>query len=503
MTGTIAIGQSAIQMNDLTVSRWDEPMARLRVLGRWFAGFAGLGFLTFYGVAFQVHLMTMGFLYLLVVVAVATLSGFWPATLTSLAAMACLDYYFTPPIFTFNIDDPQDWVSMGTFVLTALVISRLSARERRSAEDAAIHRLEMEKLYELSRNSLLLDMRQEPGPQLVVLIQRIFGTHAIAVFDMVLGRQDRAGDWNADEEDIAKECYLRGTAKDDAQSHTAERVLLAGSTPVGALVVRGDLSSLLIDALATLAAIAIDRHQWIEKEERAENASKGEQLRAAVMDALAHELKTPLTAVQTASSGLLALGELTDSQRDLVMLIDGEAVRLNKLCTRLLQTAKLEAKRAGLNTESVNVQNLVFDVLAAHPEKSERARVQVVMEDPGLAVNVDRALLEMILAQYIDNARKYSTPNTPIEIATRKNRSEVLISVHNFGSTIRIEDRERIFDRFYRSPDLKDSVPGTGIGLSVVRKAAEAHHGHVWAISDEKEGTTFFLSLPADARRTL
>ena len=498
-----AIGQSAIQMKDLTVSRWDAPMARLRILGQWVAGLAGLGLLTFCGIAFQVHLTTMAFLYLLVVVAVATLGGFWPATLTSLMAVACLDYYFTPPIFTFNIDDPQDWVSLGTFVGTALIISKLSAGERRSAGDAAIQRLEMEKLYELSRNSLLLDMKQVPGPQLVVLIQRIFGTQAVAIFDMVAGRQDRAGEWNAGDEDIAKECYLRGAQKDDSQSHTAERVLLAGSTPVGALVVRGSLSSLLIDALATLAAIAIDRHQWIEKEERAENASKGEQLRAAVMDALAHELKTPLTAVQTASSGLLALGELTDSQRDLVMLIDGEAVRLNKLCTRLLQTAKIEAKRTGLNTESVNVQNLVFEVLAAHPEKSERARVKVVMEDPGLAVNVDRALLEMILAQYIDNARKYSTPNTPIEIATRKNRSEVLISVHNFGSTIRIEDRERIFDRFYRSPDLKDSVPGTGIGLSVVRKAAEAHHGHVWAISDEKEGTTFFLSLPADARRTL
>ena len=498
-----AIGQSAIQMKDLTVSRWDAPMARLRILGQWVAGLAGLGLLTFCGIAFQVHLTTMAFLYLLVVVAVATLCGFWPATLTSLAAMACLDYYFTPPIFTFNIDDPQDWVALGTFVVTALIISRLSARERRSAGDAAVQKLEMEKLYELSRNSLLLDMRQEPSPQLVILIQRIFGTQAIAIFDMALGRQDRAGEWNVGEEDIAKECFLRGAAKDDSQSHTAERVLLAGSTPVGALVVRGSLSSLLIDALATLAAIAIDRHQWIEKEERAENASKGEQLRAAVMDALAHELKTPLTAVQTASSGLLALGELTDSQRDLVTLIDGEAVRLNKLCTRLLQAAKLEAKKVGLNTESVNVQNLVLDVLAAHPDKSERPRVQVVMEDPGLAVNVDRALLEMILAQYIDNARKYSTPNTPIEIATRKNRSEVLISVHNFGSRIRIEDRERIFDRFYRSPDLKDSVPGTGIGLSVVRKAAEAHHGHVWAISDEKEGTTFFLSLPADARRTL
>jgi two-component system sensor histidine kinase KdpD len=75
--------------------------------------------------------------------------------------------------------------------------------------------------------------------------------------------------------------------------------------------------------------------------------------------------------------------------------------------------------------------------------------------------------------------------------------------VHNVGSTIRIEDRERIFERFYRSPELKDAVHGTGIGLSVVRNAAEAHHGHVWVISDYKEGTTFFLSLPMKARRTI
>jgi signal transduction histidine kinase len=77
----------------------------------------------------------------------------------------------------------------------------------------------------------------------------------------------------------------------------------------------------------------------------------------------------------------------------------------------------------------------------------------------------------------------------------------VVISVHNFGSTVRIEDRDRIFDRFYRAPEVKDSIPGTGIGLSVVRKAAEALHGHVWVISDEKDGTTFFVSLPGGVRR--
>jgi two-component system, OmpR family, sensor histidine kinase KdpD len=168
-----------------------------------------------------------------------------------------------------------------------------------------------------------------------------------------------------------------------------------------------------------------------------------------------------------------------------------------------LQTAKLEAGKVGLERESVNVKKLVFEVLAAQAAQDERDRMQVVMEDPDLTVRVDRELLSMILAQYLDNARKYSTPHTPIEIATRKSRTEVLISVHNFGSTIRIEDRERIFDRFYRAPDLKDKASGTGIGLSVVRKAAEANHGHVWAISDEKEGTTFFLSLPTEPRRAL
>jgi two-component system sensor histidine kinase KdpD len=123
------------------------------------------------------------------------------------------------------------------------------------------------------------------------------------------------------------------------------------------------------------------------------------------------------------------------------------------------------------------------------------------VEDSALSVSVDRELVALILTQYIDNARKYSEQNTPITIGARMSRTELVISVHNVGSTIRIEDRERIFDRFYRAQDVKESVPGTGIGLSVVRKAAEAHHGHVWVISNDKEGTTFSVSLPIDLRR--
>jgi len=475
---------------------------RLRTLVQCVAASAVLALLTFGGFVFQINLLTISLLYLLIVVGVASICGFWQASLTSLVAVLLLDYFFEPPIFSFEVANSGIFVALLTFETTALTISSLHRREMRGTKEAANHREEMKQLYELSRSSLLLDLRKPQGPQLAVLIQRIFNARAVALFDVNLSRQDRMGDWEEGEENLARECYLRDASLDDASTQTWQRILRAGSKPVGALVVRGKISLLVIDALASLAANAIDRYQWFDKEERTEKAKNEEELRATVMDALAHEFKTPLNAIKTASSGLLELGGLTESQRDLVSLIDGEAVRLNKLCTQLLKTARLEAKQAGLQTADVNLLDLVSEILTTHPVDAERNSIHVAVEDPSLKVYADRELLAMILVQYIDNARKYSTAGTPIEIDARVSRSDILISVHNFGSTIRIEDRERIFERFYRSSELKDSIPGTGIGLSVVRKAAEAHHGHVWVISDNLEGTTFYLSLPFDSRRT-
>jgi two-component system sensor histidine kinase KdpD len=483
------------------VSRWINPSVKFRTLFQSLITWICIALLTYCGFVWQVNLVTISSLYLLVVVAAASLWGFWPASLASLLAVACLDYFLMPPLFRFNVTDPQDWAALGAFEVTALVISRLSAKEIRSAGEATFHRIGMEKLYELSRNSVLLDPHQPPGPQLVVLIHRIFGVRAVALFDKILGRQDRMGDWSEDEQDLAQECFVRNANRDDRDTETSQRVVQDASGPLGALVVRGNMSPLVVDALASLAAIAFDRHQSFEKEERADAARRGEQLRAAVMDSLGHELKTPLTTVQTASSGLLELGGLNKSQYSLVKLIDDETLRLNKLCTRLLLTAKLEAEQVGLETSEVNFQQMVTEVLATRPAEDAKDRIEVTVDDPTLTLCVDRKLLGMVLTQYIDNARKYSAPHTPIRVAARKSESEVIISVQNVGSTVRIEDRERIFDRFYRASDSRDSVPGTGIGLSVVKKAAEAHSGHVWVISDEEEGTTFYFSVPIFGRR--
>jgi two-component system sensor histidine kinase KdpD len=478
-----------------------DPLRIFRVVTQYLVLCSGLALLTYGGSVLQVNLTTISFLDLLFVLTVALLWGFWQASFTSLLAVACLDYFFLPPLFRFNVTDPQDWVALGAFEFTAIVVSRLSAKELRNASEAAINRKGMEQLYELSRSSLLLDLRQAPGPQLVVLIQRIFGARAVALYDANLNRTDKSGNWAIGEEELVKECYLRDAAQDDPKTQTLQRILRAGHGSVGGLAVRGRLSSLVLDALGSLAAIAMDRHQSFENEDRAEKAKQSEQLRTAVLDALAHEFKTPLTAIQTASAGLQELGGLTKSQNDLAVLIERETDRLNDLCTRLLRTAKLEESDVGLQIGNVNLQELILEVLATLAVDQERNPVRIVKEDVAQTVRADRGLLAMILAQYVDNARKYSNPGTTIEIAMQQNRTEVLISVHNTGSIIGIEERERIFERFYRAPNSNSTVSGTGIGLSVVKKAAEAHHGHVWVVSGEQEGTTFFLSLPSGVRR--
>jgi len=490
-------------LTDRLYLTWIQPSRWFRALWESLVICLGLGLLTFGCTLLRVNLTTISFLDLLLVLIVALYCGFWQASLTSILAVACLDYFFLPPLYRFNVADPQDWVSLGAFEFTAIVVSRLSAKELRNAREAAIHRKGMEQLYELSRSSLLLDLRHAPGPQLAVLIQRIFEARAVELYDANLRRTDKCGDWEAGEEELAKKCYLQAAMHGDWKPPASQRILRANRGSVGALAVRGKLNPLVLDALGTLAAIAMDRHLSFENEHRAEEASQSEQLRTAVLDALAHEFKTPLTVIQTASAGLLELGRLENSQSELASLIEREAVRLNALCTRLLRTAKLEAREVGLHYSQVNVQELIFEVLASSAAEEGRDRIKIAVADPALTIRGDRGLLAMILAQYVDNARKYSKPGTAIEIAARENRTEVLISVHNIGPVIHMEDRERIFERFYRSPDSKDIVSGTGIGLSVARKAAEAQHGHVWAVSDEKEGTTFFLSLPNGARRNL
>jgi two-component system sensor histidine kinase KdpD len=280
-------------------------------------------------------------------------------------------------------------------------------------------------------------------------------------------------------------------------------VLRPGTSSIGALVLCGaNLSPLLADSIASLTAIALERARAFEKQSHAEAARHSEKLRTAVLDALAHAFKTPLTAIRTASSGLLEAGHLDPSQEELVTLIDEESDKLNALSTRLLQTARLDASETKLRKEMVLIPRLIDEILKRHSVQLGGRSTKVSITNERCATYGDRELLGTAIMQFIDNAAKYSEPGSPIAIAVDDSDGEILISVHNEGSEVRPEDRERIFERFYRSPGSNHRAPGTGLGLSITKEAAEAHRGRAWVKSEEGKGTTFFLALPPTEWRT-
>jgi two-component system sensor histidine kinase KdpD len=504
---TAATSGEGVERGGLDRSKASKPEAAIlarskgmRVAFGTLAGVAALGASTV--AAFQLHwnLAATSSLYLLVTVFVSVFAGFWEATAVSLLAVTCLNYYFVPPIFTFHVGDSGDWVALVAFECSALIVTRLSARARQQAEVAAAHRRNAEKLYELSRRMLLLNPRRDIGPQIVNVIREVIQPEGMALFDARAARVDEAGAGPENLGPIARAAYLTDR-NESGQSGVWQRVLHMGATSLGAIVLRGeDIDSSVADAIASLAAIALERARSFEQQSSAEAARQTEQLRTTVLDALAHAFKTPLTAIRAASSGLLETAALDESALDLVTLIDHESERLNQLTTRLLQMARLESAEVRLRPEDIDVSDLIGQILRDYGEVLEHRRVSVSAGGPGLHIRGDRELLRAAIGQFVDNASKYSPAGSPISIAAVEDAAEAVISVHNEGSRIEPEHQKRIFDRYYRVPHARHRASGTGLGLSIARKAAEAHNGRVWVESGDERGTTFHIAIPRNAR---
>src|ERR1700676_3384893 len=195
------------------------------------------------------------------------------------------------------------------------------------------------------------------------------------------------------------------------------------------------------------------------------------------------------------------MGRLSPAQAELVSLIDEQASLLNELTTRLLTTARLEsgdpeASFARLRPESVSADSLFGEVLASLNERSGCVDIQIEVPDDGLTFECDRGLIVMLLTQYLDNACKYSYAGSLITARAQRAGNEVLFSVNSIGPVIPPAERDRIFDRYYRSSASLTGAAGTGIGLSIAKRAALAHQGSVWVSSDDSEGTTFFAAIP-------
>jgi len=401
------------------------------------------------------------------------------------------------------------WVEViliaGVITLQSAVIMVLALGRRSASSSGALtpqctadatHQLEADQLCTFIRETTKLDPHRKPGPQLAALVHSIFPVESVAIFDADLEEVYEAGKWSEDLQEALQNICIFETVSDDPLTGLSRRVIHMGNLPIGAMLLRGETRDRLASTIASIVAITFDRYHAFANESRTESARQTEQLRTTVLDSLAHAYKTPLTAISAASEGLGAMGNLTSPQAGLVALISEQTSLLSRLTTRLLKTARLSASEMIPHAEKVAVSPLIEDLIASHRDQLAPFSVKVGVARDDLSIICDRSLLVALLTQYLDNAAKYSSPGTTVTIQAAENATEVVFSVHSIGPVIPASDFERIFDRYYRSSFSTNKVPGTGIGLSVAKRTAQAQGGHVWVTSDNDSGTTFYASLP-------
>jgi two-component system sensor histidine kinase KdpD len=252
--------------------------------------------------------------------------------------------------------------------------------------------------------------------------------------------------------------------------------------------------------LATLIAIAIERSRAIENVGKAEVARENEKLRSAILDSVAHEFRTPLTAIKASVTSLLSSGLDEASQHELLTVINEEADRMNHLVEEATQMARLESKQVELDRQSHSVDEAIGravemgkKIIGSHPVK-----IDVAENLP--PVEYDIELIVNVMLQLLENAAKYSAAESAIRISATGSEGEVLVSVADRGPGIDEFEQGLIFEKFYRGKDNRYSVQGTGMGLAIAKAVVDAHGGEIRVVSQLGQGSVFSFTLPVSSQ---
>ena len=442
---------------------------------------------------------TAGFVFLVGILVIAATWGLIEALVASGTAMLCFGYFFLPPVGRFTIADPQNWVALFTFIATALIASHLSHRARMEAQEAKRRQQETERLYELSRVILLTGTAGHIGFQVAQNLARIFECRSVAFYDPQTATVSYGGREQLPGIEARLKQVLTGAA--DSQDPASD-VLVAGiagsGRALGSLAMAGiSLSENALQALLKLVAIALEGVRTQQAATRAEAARQSEEFKSTLLDAIAHEFKTPLTSIKAASTSiLLDVPDLSPEVRELTSIIDEEASRLNLLVSDAVRMAQMDASKIHLERQPVAVAEFVGRVLDGFKPRLDGRSLRVNLSSELPRVAADPDLASMALRQVIDNGLKYSLPATAIEVAADASADWVTIRVRDQGPGIPKPESERIFDRFYRRRAAKDRVPGSGLGLYIAREIIRAHGGDLWLESALGSGSEFCLMLP-------
>ena len=466
----------------------------------------GVAVVTFAGFSLvQVNATTIGFAYLLLVLVVASFWGFFEAALASIAATLTFNFFFLPPVGQFTIADPQNWVALFSFLTTALIASRLSAEAKRRALDAVARQQDLERLYTFSRAILLIDNSEPFAKQLLRQLADIFEMSAVVLYERRTEELYRAGPSDFDGlDDQLRDAALQGTSFTDTQHNRAITAVRLGSEPIAGLAIQlanrgAQMPDAVLQGIANLVAIGLERARAQDLASQIEAARQSEKLRTSLLDAMAHEFKTPLTSVIAATTALLANPDQpAETKTELVKIANEEATHLNELITDAVEMGRLDTANIQVEMEPSDVGEIVREVVASMRNVIDDRPVNVVCDERPSAIAVDRRLIKLALKQLLDNALKYSPPDTPVTVRLH-NGSAVTVAITDNGAGIPAQEQSRIFERLYRSPSVQHQILGSGLGLSIAQNIVRAHHGELTVTSRPGE-TTFRLTLPADQK---
>ena len=458
-----------------------------------------IALLTF--IAFRLHLGfgVASFCYLLLLVLQSLSGNFISSALTSLLAVGCLDYFFTEPYLSFEVRSPFDALGLVSFLITGLIITRLVTKVRAGTESSRLQQEMLQRLYDLAQQLLALEPDAKAGSQFLEPFRGVFGITAACLFDAANAEVYIAGNAGDNLEKKTGEAFIHGKDSEISEKGISARCIQVGGRTVGAIGFEGlENPDLTAGPLAALVAAHLERRHTFVHASRAAAAAQTESYRTAILDALAHEFKTPLSTIMTAAGSLREARSLGPHHREMAETVESEAARLGRLTSRLIRTARLEREEVKPWIELIDVSSVIADTVDQYARLSSGRHISVIKDCESSEVMADPELLRLAVSQLLDNACKYSTPGSTVTLKISHERDQIAIRVLSNGNPIPSSERSKIFDRFYRGLDGRRAGPGSGLGLFVARKIALALGGGLDLDNDSgsAEGTTFRLVLP-------
>lgn len=472
----------------------------------------------------QLELVNIALLYLLPVLLTALWWGRWPSYATALAGVLAFDFLFVPPVFTFSVSDARYLWSFIIFLFVSFLIGGQTEVLRMEVRNARQRERSTRALYEFSRDIAgvvdldviaqgLVQHAGETFDRMVVMLMpdkddrlRFRGAYSPQA-GQVLTENDIL---NEAESAVAAWAYQHGqvTGRSTETLPGAQFLyipLITRSKVNGILGVDLGESKItpserrLVDAWSGLAAIALERVKLAEQAQEAALLLESDRLHSALFNSISHELRTPLSSIIGSVSTLLEDGSVysEEERQQLLETIRDGSVRMERLVANLLDTARLESGMMKLKSDWCDIEDIIGIALRRLKDSTQQYIIDVELA-PGLPLlKADCVLIEQVLVNLIDNAMKYSRKGSNIGIVAKQEGDYLKVTVQDQGVGIPKEDKENIFDKFYRVRQPKQ-VSGTGLGLSICKGIVEAHGGRIWAENRPGRGAALTFVLPVN-----